>query len=153
MAEPPVRPCVGGLVASTGRVAWPPPRRACSSGRQRPPLGPRSTKPAIPAAAFSDHTGITATTVTVGNVSTLMAGLFKGAAVGTEAYADYVNSTGGVNGRKIVVDSSDDQYAGRDQQGTRPRPTSARTSPWWASFSLYDNFGGAVLRPTRRCPT
>ena len=68
---------------------------------------------AIPASAFSDHTGITATTIHVGNISTLaIGGLFKGALVGTEAYADMVNSTGGVNGRKIVVDSADDGYTG-----------------------------------------
>ena len=60
-----------------------------------------STKSPIPGAAFSDHTGITATSVSVGNVSTLFDGIFKGAAVGTQAYADYVNSQGGINGRKI----------------------------------------------------
>jgi len=38
--------------------------------------------PPIPASAFSDHTGITSSTVTIGNVSTLVAGLFKGAEVG-----------------------------------------------------------------------
>ena len=59
------------------------------------------TKSTIPSSAFSDHTGITAKTVSVGNVSTLVAGLFKGAAVG-QAYADYVNAHGGINGRKIA---------------------------------------------------
>ena len=41
-----------------------------------------------------------------------MAGLFTGAVVGTEAYAAYVNAQGGVNGRKLVVQSTDDQFAG-----------------------------------------
>ena len=51
--------------------------------------------------------------MTVGNVSTLsLGGLFKGAVVGTQAYADYVNSTGGVNGRKIMVNSADDNFTG-----------------------------------------
>ena len=70
--------------------------------------------------------------MSVGNVSTLLAGIFKGAAVGTEAYADYVNSTGGINGRKILVDSSDDHYCRRPQQGGDPGRRRSRTSPWWA---------------------
>ena len=66
------------------------------------PRAPSATTPASPPPP-----------VQVGNVSTLaIGGLFKGALVGTEAYADYVNSTGGVNGRKIVVDSADDGYTG-----------------------------------------
>ena len=55
---------------------------------------------------------MTATSVTIGNVSTELAGLFTGAVVGTEAYAAYVNSQGGVNGCKIVVSSADDHFQG-----------------------------------------
>ncbi len=104
----------------------------------------KSTEPPIPASAFSDHTGITATSVSVGNVSTLVAGLFKGAAVGTEAYADYVNAVGGINGRRILVDSSDDQYSG----GPNKQETQAAIEKDVAlvgGFSLEDNFGGLVL--------
>ncbi|MBF6555619.1 MAG: hypothetical protein IVW52_05510 [Acidimicrobiales bacterium] len=71
----------------------------------------------IPASAFSDHTGITSTSVSVANIATLsLGGLFKGAEVGTQAYADYVNSTGGVKGRKIRVDSADDNFTRGEQQ-------------------------------------
>jgi ABC-type branched-subunit amino acid transport system substrate-binding protein len=59
--------------------------------------------------------GVTATSVTVGQVDDLsapLAGLFKGAEDGTRAYFDYVNSTGGVNGRKIVLDARDSAYQG-----------------------------------------
>ncbi len=55
---------------------------------------------------------MTSTSVTIGNVSTLLGGLFTGSIVGTEAYADYVNSLGGVNGRKIVVSSANDDFQG-----------------------------------------
>jgi branched-chain amino acid transport system substrate-binding protein len=68
--------------------------------------------PPIPSSAFQDHTGVTPTAVKIGNVSTKLAGLFTGAAVGTEAYAAYVNSQGGVNGRRILVSSADDQFQG-----------------------------------------
>ena len=67
----------------------------------------------VPSSAMSDHTGVTSSTIHVANISTLTpGGLFKGADVGAQAYFDYVNSTGGVNGRKIVVDSGDDQNQG-----------------------------------------
>ena len=71
-----------------------------------------SSAPPIPSSAFHDHTGVTPTSVTVGNVSTKLAGLFTGAAVGTEAYAAYVNSQGGVDGRRIIVSSTDDMFQG-----------------------------------------
>ncbi len=79
-----------------------------------------SSKSPIPASAFQDHTGVTPTTVTIGNVSTESAGLFTGAVVGTEAYAAYVNARGGVGGRKIVVSSADDRFNGAaNKQATR----------------------------------
>ena len=66
----------------------------------------------------------------VGNVSTLaIGGLFKGALVGTQAYADYVNSTGGVNGRKIVVDSADDGYTGTGNKTGHPERRQHRRRP------------------------
>ena len=66
----------------------------------------------IPASAFRDHTGVTSTSVTIGNVTTRLANLFTGALVGTEAYIAYVNSHGGVNGRRIVVSGADDGFQG-----------------------------------------
>jgi len=99
----------------------------------------------IPSSAFSDHTGITSNSVTVGNVSTLsLGGLFKGAVVGTQAYADYVNSTGGVNGRKIEVASADDGFTG----AANKQATQAAVNSDFAlvgSFSLEDSYGGTVL--------
>jgi branched-chain amino acid transport system substrate-binding protein len=99
----------------------------------------------IPTSAFSDHTGINATSVRVGNVSTLaFGGLFKGALVGTEAYADYINSQGGINGRKIEIDSADDGYTGT---GNRQATQNAVNSDFAlvGGFSTFDSFGGQVL--------
>jgi ABC-type branched-subunit amino acid transport system substrate-binding protein len=79
---------------------------ACSSTNSTGGTAAASSAPPIPASAFQDHTGVTPTTVTIGNVSTQLAGLFTGALVGTEAYADYVNSQGGVGGRRIEVSSA-----------------------------------------------
>lgn len=99
---------------------------------------------AIPASAFRDHTGITSSSVNVVNVSTLTGGLFKGAAVGTQAYADYVNSTGGVNGRRIEVTSADDGWTG---QGNKQGTQSAISNDFAlvGGFSLEDSYGGALL--------
>ena len=99
----------------------------------------------VPASAFSDHTGITSDSVTVGNVSTLsLGGLFKGAVVGTQAFADYVDSTGGVNGRKIQVASADDQFTGAaNKQATQNAVTNDFALV--GSFSLEDSYGGTVL--------
>lgn len=100
--------------------------------------------PAIPSSAFSNTTGLTATTVKVGNVSTLFAGLFKGALIGTQAYAAYVNSTGGIHGRKLVVDSYDDGYQGApNKQGTQSAVQQDFATV--GNFSLQDSFGGTVL--------
>jgi ABC-type branched-subunit amino acid transport system substrate-binding protein len=85
---------------------------ACSSTNSSSGTATATSTPPIPASAFQDHTGVTTTTVTIGNVTTQLAGLFTGGTVGTEAYAAYVNSQGGVNGRKIVVSSADDRFQG-----------------------------------------
>ena len=121
-----------GLVASS----------ATASGASTTDKG--SKAPAIPASAFADHTGVTATSVHVANVSTLTAGLAKGALVGTQAYAAYVNAKGGVDGRKIVVDSDDDNFSGA---GNKQQTQSAIENDFAlvGGFSLEDSFGGAVL--------
>ena len=106
----------------------------------------------IPATAFSDHTGVTTNSVTVGNVSTLsLGGLFKGAVVGTQAYFDYVNSTGGVHGRKLNIDSADDGFTG----ATNKQATQNAINNDFAlvgSFSLEDSYGGSLLATTPGMP-
>lgn len=91
---------------------------------------------------MSDHTGITATTVTVANVN--WATIFKGAGIAVKAYADYVNSTGGVNGRMIKVDIGDDGDSGAtNKQLTQSAITNDFATV--GSFSLQDGFGGSLL--------
>jgi ABC-type branched-subunit amino acid transport system substrate-binding protein len=123
---------------------------ACSSPSSPPTTttatgGGGSSSSKVPASAFSDHTGITTDSVTVGNVSTLsLGGLFKGAAVGTQAYASYVNSTGGVNGRKIKVDGADDGFTGAtNKQATQNAITNDFALV--GNFSLEDSYGGSLL--------
>ena len=134
-----------GLVAVVAVTAVACGSTKSSSSTSSSGSGSGSGNSAIPSSAFSDHTGITATSVRVANVSTLaIGGLFKGALVGTEAYADYVNSTGGVNGRKITVDSADDGFSGA---GNKQATQNALTNDFSlvGGFSLQDNFGGQLL--------
>jgi ABC-type branched-subunit amino acid transport system substrate-binding protein len=65
-------------------------------------------------AATAAAPGVTAKSITVGSISDIsepIAGLFEGAKVGTEAYFAYINSQGGVNGRKLVLNGMDSAFS------------------------------------------
>jgi branched-chain amino acid transport system substrate-binding protein len=69
---------------------------------------------ATAAATAAATPGVTAKTITVGSISDISApipGLFKGAKVGAQAYFNYINSQGGVNGRKIILDARDSAFS------------------------------------------
>ena len=56
--------------------------------------------------------GVTASSITIANISDItgvVPGVFESAQVAGEAYANYVNSQGGIYGRKLVVLPYDDQ--------------------------------------------
>jgi ABC-type branched-subunit amino acid transport system substrate-binding protein len=101
--------------------------------------GSHSSTP--PTVVSGPSPGVTSTSVTVGQVDDLTAplpGLFKGAEDGTEAYFDYVNSLGGVNGRKIILDAQDSAYS----DGTVAAATTAQIKNDFAlvgGFSLDDS--------------
>ncbi len=104
-----------------------------------------ATTSGIPASAFHDTTGVTSHGISVANVSTLsIGGLFEGALVGTEAYFDMVNASGGVNGRKITVNSADDGFTG---EGNKAATQNAVTSDFAlvGGFSAEDSYGAEVL--------
>jgi hypothetical protein len=128
---------------------------ACSSTKAQPAATTSSGTPGstsgIPAAAFSDTTGLTPTSVTIGNVSTLAFGLFKGANIGTQAWSAYVNSIGGINGRKILVDSYDDGYQGApNKQATEQ--VAQKDFAAVGGFTLEDTFGATVLAANPAVP-
>jgi ABC-type branched-subunit amino acid transport system substrate-binding protein len=117
---------------------------ACSSTNTASTTAAGKTVAPVPPSAFQDHTGVTATTVTIGSVTTQLAGLFTGAVVGTEAYAAYVNSQGGVDGRRIVVSSADDRFTG----ALNKQETDNVVQQDFASvggLSLEDSFGESVI--------
>ena len=98
----------------------------------------------VPASAMGTRVGVTPTTVTIGNIATHFETLFTGAAVGTQAYADYVNARGGVNGRKIMVTVQNTGLSGTADK----RLTQAATSSDFAlvgGFSVTDTSAAQVL--------
>ncbi len=99
----------------------------------------------IPSSAFQDHTGVTSNSIRVANVSTLsLGGLFKGALVGTDAYFNMVNASGGIDGRKIYVDSTDDNFTGAgNEEGVQNAITNDFALV--GGFSAQDSFGATVL--------
>ena len=84
--------------------------------------------------------GVTSSTITVGNIATVngpVPGLFAGARYGAQAVADYINSMGGICGRKLVVNSADDQFdqaTNQQEAGTMANSVLA----FMGSFSLQD---------------
>lgn len=74
-----------------------------------------SVAPPAPAGGNGGATapGVTATTITVGelmSLSGLAPGLFQGVVDSAKAYVNYVNSQGGVYGRKIQISVGDDAF-------------------------------------------
>jgi branched-chain amino acid transport system substrate-binding protein len=87
--------------------------------------------------------GITPTQITIGNVVTLtgpVPGLFAGGAAGTDAYFQYINSQGGVNGRKLVLKTGDDGLTCNGYQ-TQLQSIGPSVFAFVGTWSDFDNCG------------
>jgi ABC-type branched-subunit amino acid transport system substrate-binding protein len=117
--------------------------------------GPACQQPAqVTPSAAASTTGITSKSVTVGNVSIVsgpVPGLFQGAPVGVQAYFAYINSKGGVNGRKLSVDTYDDAFSGQ-QNGTYTQQAVSKDFALVGNFSLFDGYGCKVLAQNPAVP-
>ncbi len=117
--------------------------------------GPPCATPApLSATAENSTTGVTPTSVVLGNVSIIggpVPGLFEGAPVGTQAYFDYVNSKGGVYGRKLTLDSYDDGFNGQ-QNAADTQSAVSKDFALVGSFSLFDSYGCKVLAQNPAVP-
>ena len=105
-------------------------------------------------AQLSSNTGVTKNSVTVGNVSIVsgpVPGLFEGAPVGVKAYFSYINSKGGVNGRKLLVDAKDDAFSG-EQNKTETQQALASDFGMVGNFSLFDSYGCTPLAQNTAVP-
>ncbi|HVX09181.1 ABC transporter substrate-binding protein [Humibacter sp.] len=148
-ASLPTQPLSVGQDTGSGSSAPPGPGGATG------PSGRVPTGPAAPTGAASKtggnggatDVGVTATTITVGNVATIsgpVPGLFRGASAGVQAYFAYINSQGGVNGRQLKVDAHDDGF--QCAQNQAQTADAAKTDfAFVGSFSLFDNCGATAL--------
>ena len=106
-----------------------------------------SAGPVSAASSQQSAPGVTSKTVTVGNIASLsgpIPGAFEGAPYGVEAYFAYINSKGGVNGRKLVVTSTDDAFT---CQGSinQTQQLMGNVFALVGNFSLYDSCQAQVL--------
>jgi ABC-type branched-subunit amino acid transport system substrate-binding protein len=91
--------------------------------------------------------GITDSSVTIGSVATItgpVPGLFRNVQSGVKAYAAYVNSTGGICGRKLDIQYADDRL----DAGTNRSETQRLMEGVFAfagSYSVVDDGGASVL--------
>lgn len=94
--------------------------------------------------------GVTETEIIIGNVSTLtgpVPGLFRGALVGVQAWAEMINSQGGIDGRTIRVRSGDD---GLDSGRNKAAHLALKNEvfAFVGSFSVNDDGGASELANT-----
>jgi len=130
------------FAAMLGATTIVPSAQAATSNSDRAP---------IPASAFKPSPGLTSSTVTVGNVSTESLGLFTGSVVGAKAYAAYVNSQGGINGRRLVVNAQDDQFTGAKNKELT-QVAVQNDFAMVGSFSLEDSFAETVIARIQGSP-
>jgi branched-chain amino acid transport system substrate-binding protein len=84
--------------------------------------------------------------IVVGNVSTLggaVPGLFAAAPIGVQAYFNYINSKGGVNGHKLVLKSVDDGGT-CSQNESQTQSLESSVIAFVGSFTLEDNCAATV---------
>lgn len=118
------------------------------------PTAPCVAPQPVTAAEAASTTGITSNSVTVGNVSIIsgpVPGLFEGAPNGVKAYFAYVNSKGGVDGRKLKVDSFDDGFSGSANRAYTQQAI-AQDFAMVGNFSLFDSEGCLPLAQNPAVP-
>ena len=129
---------------------------ASSSGNASSGAAGANAGAAAPAGGNGGATdvGVTATTVTVGNVADLtgpVPGLFQAAPYGAQAYFAYVNSQGGVFGRQLKIIGADGQTDCTANQNAHSNLL-PKVFGFLGSFSLFDDCGTKVLQQNPNVP-
>jgi len=109
--------------------------------------GAAASGPTCPNGAAGSGPGVSASTITLGNVSTVtgpVPGLFTSARLGTQAFIAYQNSIGGVCGRKLALDSADDDLE-EAQNSTAVQSLTGQVLAFVGSFSVADDGGAPAM--------
>jgi ABC-type branched-subunit amino acid transport system substrate-binding protein len=129
---------VAALLAAVTLVA-----AACGSSKKSSTSATTGSQSSstLGAATQASGPGISATTITAGvlaDVSGPVPGLFQGGVNGVDAYFQYINSLGGVDGRKLAMKFEDSQLscAGAQNAATELAPSTFAIVGSWAD---YDN--------------
>ncbi|HWW53643.1 MAG TPA: ABC transporter substrate-binding protein, partial [Acidimicrobiales bacterium] len=120
-----------------------------TGGVLAPASGGNQVAPPLPAGGNGGATdvGVVGDTISVGNVSDLggpVPGLFQGGPYGTQAYFDYVNSQGGVYGRKLKLVTADDQLTCSQNEADYQNLV-GQVFAFVGGWSLDDNCGAQIL--------
>jgi ABC-type branched-subunit amino acid transport system substrate-binding protein len=106
------------------------------------------------AANTASDVGVTPTQITLGNVAVLsgpVPGLFQGSPYAVDAYFNYINSQGGINGRKLVLKSGDDGLTCSLDQ-TVTQDLSTQVFAFVGSFTVLDSCGAKVFQAHPEIP-
>jgi ABC-type branched-subunit amino acid transport system substrate-binding protein len=98
--------------------------------------------------------GVTATQIVLGNVADLSGpqpGLFQSAINGTNAYIAYINSLGGIYGRKLKVEVADSQTTCEGDRNGHQQLIN-KVFAFSGSFALNDQCGATVLAQHKTVP-
>jgi ABC-type branched-subunit amino acid transport system substrate-binding protein len=103
--------------------------------------------PGCPNGVTGSGPGVSANTITLGNVSTVtgpVPGLFTSARLGTQAFIAYQNSVGGVCGRNLALSSADDNLQ-EAQNSTAVQSLIPQVLAFVGSFSVADDGGAPAM--------
>jgi ABC-type branched-subunit amino acid transport system substrate-binding protein len=98
--------------------------------------------------------GVTANTITVGNVSDVggpVPGLFAGGPIGVEAYFNYINSQGGICGRQLKLNPQDDSLQCSNNEAAYADSVKS-VFAYVGSWSLDDFCGANIMKSNPGVP-
>ena len=130
--------------------------RGSSAGGAGGGSGGNNPAAAAPAGGNGGATdvGVTATSITVGNVSDVggpVPGLFAGGPIGVEAYFNYINSQGGVFGRQLKLSPQDDSLQCSNNEADYADSVHS-VFAYVGSWSLDDFCGANIMKSHTNVP-
>ena len=138
---------VAGSAGTAGSAASGPTGGASATGPATTVASAVASGPTCPNGAAGSGPGVSASTITLGNVSTVtgpVPGLFTSARLGTQAFVAYQNSIGGVCGRKLALSSADDDLE-EAQNSTAVQSLTPQVLAFVGSFSVADDGGAPAM--------